>query len=320
MKIQLTIAMSSLACAVVGPVLAADDYPSRPIRIVYPYPAGGVSDLTHFVADKLAQRFRQPVVIETRPGASGSIGAEVVARAQPDGYTLIATPPPPLAINQSLFPKLAYVPAAFVPVTVIATMPNLLVANRQLPVSDVRELLAYAKAHPDRLSYASTGNGGTPHLTAEHFKGAGGVNIVHVPYQGISSAMPDLASGRVDIMFANLTAVQSMVAAGKLKVLAVASGERLPELPAVPTLQEALPGFVSEAWLALAAPPGTPQPIIDKLAAAVREVLQGPEAIERFRQFGANPIGNTPLQAKNFIREEAERWAEVIRASGIRPE
>jgi tripartite-type tricarboxylate transporter receptor subunit TctC len=324
MKTLRTVGLSSLAalsCAMAAAQAAsADDYPSRPVRIIFPFPTGSVADLTRVVADKLGERFKQPFVVENKPGATGNIGAESVARADPDGHTLMATPPPPLAVNQSLFARLGYDPAAFVPVTLIATMPNVLVAHPQLPASNVRELLDYAKANPDRLSYASTGNGGTPHLTTERFKSAGGVRILHVPYQGIANAMPDLVAGRVDIMFVNLSGVLPLIADGRLKALAVASAERLTALPATATVQETLPGFVSDTWIALAAPPKTPQSIIDKLAVAVREVLRMPDVAERFRQFGAVPGGGTPAESAAFIRQERERWAEVIRASGIKAE
>ncbi len=310
----------ALLCALAQPAraAAADDYPSRPIRLVFPYATGGVSDLARVVADKLGERFKQPVVLENKPGASGNIGAELVARSQPDGYTLLITPPPPLAINQSLFAKLAFDPAAFVAVCVVSSIPNLLVAHPRLPVANVRELLNYAKANPERLSYASTGNGGTPHLTAERLKAAGGVRMVHVPYQGISSALPDLVAGRVDLMFANVSGVMPLVADGRLKVLAVASAERLALLPDVPTMQETLPNFVSETWVALVAPAHTPAAIVDKLAAAVHDVLQLPEVVDRFRHFGAVPVGSTPAQAAAFIGQETDRWAEVIRAAAIK--
>jgi tripartite-type tricarboxylate transporter receptor subunit TctC len=296
----------------------ADDYPNRPIHFIFPYATGGVADLARLVGEKLGTRLNQPVLLETRPGASGNLGAEFVARAPADGYTLLITPPPPLSINQSLFAKLGYDPAAFVPVTVVASMPNLLVATRGLPASTVRELIDYAKANPDRLSYASTGNGGTPHLSAERLKAQAGVRMVHVPYQGIASALPDLVAGRVDIMFANATGVMPLVKDGRLKVLAVASTERLALLPGVPTVHETLPGFVSDSWLALAAPADTPAAVVDKLALAVHEVLQIPEVAERFLQFGAVAVGNSPAQAREFVRNETERWAQVIRNATIK--
>jgi tripartite-type tricarboxylate transporter receptor subunit TctC len=296
----------------------ADDYPNRAIHLVFPYSAGGVSDLARLVGDRLGERLHQPVLLETRPGASGNLGAEAVARAPADGYTLLVTPPPPLAINQSLFAKLGYDPAALVPVTVLASLPNLLVATRALPASNLRELIAHAKAQPGRLSYASTGNGGTPHLSAERLKADAGVSIVHIPYQGISAALPDLVAGRVDIMFANTTSVLPLVKDGRLKVLAVASAERLALLPDVPTVAETLHGFVSDAWLAVAAPPGTPAAVVDKIALALREVLQLPDVIDGMRRVGALPVGSTPGQAREFIRRETERWAEVIRAAAIK--
>ncbi len=314
------LALLALAVVVPAHTAPADEYPNRPVHLVFPYSAGGVSDLARLVAERLGERWRQPVLVEIRPGASGNVGAEFVARAPADGYTLLITPPPPLAINQSLFARLGYDPAAFVPVTVVASMPNLLVATRALPASNLRELLDYAKANPDRLSYASTGNGGTPHLSAELLKAQGQVRIVHVPYQGIASALPDLVAGRVDLMFANLTGVMPLVKDGRLKVLAVASAERLAQLPDVPTVHETLPGFVSDSWLALAAPPQTPAAVVDKIALAVQEVLRSPEVAERLRQLGAVPVGNTPAQAREFIQLEVQRWAQVIRSAAIKPD
>jgi tripartite-type tricarboxylate transporter receptor subunit TctC len=314
------LALFALAAVLPAHTAPADDYPNRPIHLVFPYSAGGVSDMARLVAERLGERWHQPVLVEVRPGASGNVGAEFVARAPADGYTLLITPPPPLAINQSLFARLGYDPAAFVPVTVVASMPNLLVATRALPASNLRELLDYAKANPNRLSYASTGNGGTPHLSAELLKAQGQVRIVHVPYQGIASALPDLVTGRVDMMFANLAAVMPLVKDGRLKVLAVASAERLAQLPFVPTVHETLPGFVSDSWLALAAPAQTPPAVVEKIALAMQELLQAPEMTERLRQLGAVPVANTPAQARDFIRLEVQRWAQVIRNAAIKPD
>ena len=316
-------ALAALATLLALPVQSAaqDLYPERPIRIVVPFQAGSVADLfPRIVAEKLAERWQQPVVIEIRVGASGNIGAEAVARAQPDGYTLLASPPPPLAINQSLFAKLPFDPGAFVPITVLAAVPNVLVANRDVPASTVQALLDYARANPDRLSYASTGNGGTPHLTAERLKAIAGVRIVHVPYKGIPAAIPDLVAGRVDIMFANVSGVLPHVRDGKLKVIAVASADRIASLPEVPTMEETLPGFVSDTWFALVAPPGTPAAIVDKLASAIREILRSPDVVAKYRDLGATPVGSSPAETKALLKRETERWGEVIRAAGIKPD
>jgi tripartite-type tricarboxylate transporter receptor subunit TctC len=303
-----------------GVSAAAEPYPQRPIRIVFPFPAGGVAELLRLVSDKLGERLGVAVVFEPRPGASGNPGAEFVARADPDGHTLLMTPPPPLAVNQSLFATLGYDPAAFVPVSIVATMPIILVAARGLPAASVRELIDQARAQPGKFSYASTGNGGTPHLTAERFNAAAGVKMVHVPYQGISAALPDLVAGRVDLMWANMSGVMPLVNDGRLKVLAVASAMPQSLLPGVPTVQEALPGFVAEAWMALAAPPGTPLSIVERLSGVVAEIIRQPEVVERFRQQGAVPRGGTATEARTFIREESQRAAEAIRLAGIRAE
>lgn len=317
------IALAVLAILPALPMHAAaqESYPDRPIRIVVPFAAGSVADLfPRIVAEKLAEQWKQPVVIEIRVGASGNIGAEAVARSQPDGYTLLASAPPPLAINQSLFAKLPFDPGAFAPITVLAAVPNVLVVSPSVPVSTVQELLAYARANPDRLTYASTGNGGTPHLTTERLKAAAAVRIVHVPYKGIPSAVLDLVAGRVDIMFANVSGVLPHVKDGKLKVIAVASAGRIEALPEVPTMQETLPGFVSDTWFAVVAPPGTPAAVVEKLSSAIREILRTPDVVAKYRQLGATPVGGSPVETKAFMKQETERWAEVIRAAGIKPD
>ena len=325
-NVSMTTRLIPLALLAILPALpmhaaAQEHYPDRPIRIIVPYPAGSVAD--HFpriVAEKLAERWKQPVIIENRVGASGNIGAEAVARAPADGYTLLASPPPPLAVNQSLFAKLSFDPGAFVPITVLTAIPNVLVAHSSVPASTVQELLAYARSNPDRLSYASTGNGGTPHLTAEWLKAVGGVRIVNVPYKGIPSAMIDLVAGRVDFMFANVAGALPHVKDGKLKVIAVASPERMASFPEVPTVRETLPGFVSDTWFALVAPPGTPAAVVEKLSSAVREILQTPDVVAKYRQLGATPVGGSLAETKAFLKQETERWAEVIRSAGIKPD
>lgn len=301
--------------------VAQDSYPKQPIKLVVPYVAGGLADvLSRLVGEKLTLKWGQPVIVESRAGASGNLGAEVVARSVPDGYTLLSTPPPPLAINQSLFAKLAFDPAAFVPVTVIASAPNVLVARPNLPLSSLQELITFAKANPDKLSYASTGNGGTPHLSAELLKAKIHAQIVHVPYRGLPPAFVDLFAGQVDLMFANLSDSLPHIRSGKLKVLGVGSRARLPELPDMPAISEVLPGFFSDTWYALVAPPKTPTEVADKISIAVAEALKAPDVAKRLQGLSVTPVGSSPAETAEFIKQEARRWREVIVSAGIKAE
>jgi len=298
---------------------AQPDYPSRPVKIVVPFAAGGIADvLARLVAEKLHAKLGASFVVENRTGASGNIGAEAVARAEPDGYTLLATPPPPLAVNQSLFPDLRFDPRAFVPVTVIAAAPNVLVVRPDVPAATVEGLVAFAKANPDKLSYASTGSGGTPHLTAEMFKRATGAQIVHVPYKGMPPALTDLLGGRVDMMFANLSDALPYIRSGKLRALGIASTTRFPGLPDVPTVSETLPGFVSETWFAIVAPPRTPTPIASRLSSTVAEALRQPDVARTIQQLSVAPVGSSPDETAAFLKKETDRWREIIVSAAIR--
>lgn len=298
--------------------VAQDSYPSRPVKIVVPFPPGGASDaLTRIVAEKVAARLGQPFIIENKAGASGNIGAELVASARPDGYTLMSSPPPPLVINQSLFPQLAFDPGRFVPVTVIARAPNVLVAHPRLRASSTGELIAQAKANPGVLNYASTGSGGTPHLTAEWFKSLAGVQLTDIPYKG-PQAYPALLAGEVDLMFMTLGDALPHIRSGGLKALAVGSEQRVATLPGVPTLAETIPGFVSTTWFAVVATPGTPPDIAQKLSAAFNEALQLPEIIHKLTDLSFEPMGGTPAQTAGFFKREAQRWSQVIRAAQIK--
>ena len=290
-----------LAAALAAPALAQDtSYPDRPIRIVVPFPPGGANDtVTRIVADRLSARFGQPVVVENKPGAAGNIGAEMVAHAKPDGYTLLASPPPPLVINHSLYPRLGFDPTRFVPITVMAAAPNVLVAHPRVAAGNATEFIVLARQQPGRLNYASTGGGGTPHLTFEWFKSVAGIQVTHVPYKGVQ-AYPAVLSGEVDAMFMNLSDALPHVRSGKLKALAVASEREVTALPGVRPLSDTLPGFVSITWFGVAAPSGTPGVLADKIASAIAEALKDPDAA-RLADLHLQPVGEPPARGVLFF-------------------
>jgi tripartite-type tricarboxylate transporter receptor subunit TctC len=311
------------ALAVTGVALAQDPaagYPAKPIRIVVPFPAGGSADaLPRLLSDKLAAKWGQPVIVENRAGAAGNIGAELVFKAEPDGYTLLSAPPPPLVVNPSLYPNLGFDASQFVPVTVIAAIPNAMLVHPRVAAKSVQEFVAFARANPDKLNYASQGSGSTSHLAAEMFKSmAGGLRITHIPYKGTAPALKDLLAGQVDLMFDNLGVSLPHVRAGKLKVLAVGSERRFAGLPDVPAMSEVLPGFVSVAWFGVVAPPKTSPAIAAKLSAAIAETLGLPDVRERLANLSAAPIGSTPAEAAAFMKQETERYRAIIRSAGVK--
>jgi tripartite-type tricarboxylate transporter receptor subunit TctC len=261
------------------------------------------------------------VVVENRAGAAGNIGAEAVFKAEPDGYTFLSAPPPPLVINPSLYAKLAHDPAQFVPVTVIAAVPNVLLVHPKVPANSMAEFIAYAKANPNKLNYASQGSGTTSHLTAEMFKSMAGVRITHVPYKGTAPALTDLLAGQVEMMFDNLGVSLQHVRSGKLKALALGSEKRIPSLPEVPTVAEAgLPGFVAVTWFGVVAPPKTSPEIAAKLSAAIAEALRHPDVVKRLADLSAEPVGNKPAEMAAFMKDEVERWRRVIRSADVKVE
>jgi tripartite-type tricarboxylate transporter receptor subunit TctC len=300
---------------------AQHDYPSRTIKIIVPLAAGGVADIVpRIVADKLATRWGQPVIIENRPGAGHNIGAEVVAKAEPDGYTLLATPQAPLVISQFLSAKLPFDPGAFTPVTILTSGQIVLIVNAKLPVSSLREFVAYAKANPGKISYASPGSGSSPHLTAEMLNAAAGIQTTHVPYKGLAPAVADLLAGHVDMMFDNLGNSLQHIKAGRLKALGIASETLAPELPEVPAISATYPGFLSTSWFGMVAPPKTPAVIAAKISQAVAETLRLPDVHKRLRDMTITPVGSSPAETAAWIEKEAARWREVIVAAGIKSE
>jgi tripartite-type tricarboxylate transporter receptor subunit TctC len=297
----------------------ADGYPDRTVKIIVPFPAGGTADaVPRLVADWLSRKWGQPVVIENRTGAAGNIGAEAAFRAAPDGYTLLSAPPPPLVINQSLYPKLGFDPAKFEPIIVMAQVPNALIVNpNNVKASSLRELVEYLQKNPDRVTAATQGNGTTSHLTSELFQLMAKVKLRHIPYRGSAPALQGLLAGDVDLMFDNLGVSLALVEAGKLKLLAVASPNRLPALPDVPTIAETLPGFEAVAWYGIVAPPGTPRNIVDTINADVNEALRQPELQAHLKKLSAEVFGGSVEKTSRYMGEEVERWRAVIKAANI---
>jgi tripartite-type tricarboxylate transporter receptor subunit TctC len=310
------------ALAGAAPVAAqAPAYPTKPIRLVVPFPPGGATDiLARAVAQKLAETWGQSVVVDNRPGAGGNIGSELVARAAPDGYTLEMGTVGTHAINSSLYAKMPYDHVKdFAPVILVAAVPNVLVVNPAVPANSVQELIAYAKANPGKLNFASSGNGTSIHLSGELFKVMAGVQMTHVPYKGSAPALQDLLGGQVQLMFDNLPPSLPQIKAGKLRALGVTTAARSPALPDVPTIAESgLPGFESSSWFGVLAPAGTSLAIIAKLNAEIGRWLASPEAKEKLVAIGANGAGGTPEDFAKHIAAETAKWAKVVKESGAK--
>jgi len=310
-------------CAVVATAHAADVYPSKPVRIVVPFPPGGPADvLARTVADKLQASLGQPVVVDNRPGAGGNIGMELVAKAAPDGHTLVLAPAGNLTVNPSLYRNVPYdVARDFAPVTVIAAVPNVLVVNAQVPAKDVGELIAYAKANPGKLNFASPGPGSGAHLAGELLKSSAGIEMVHVPFNGVAPAVTAVVAGNVQVMFAGTSSAMPQVAAGKLRALGVASPKRIASAPALPTLDESgLPGFDVTSWYSIVAPAGTPSAVIDRLQKDIAKALEAPEVRARLAGLGAEPVANTPSDFAQMIKLESAKWGKIVKDANIRPE
>lgn len=295
------------------------DFPARALKIVVNVPAGGGVDATaRVLADQLQRRWGHPVIIENRAGGGGNIGAEAVAVAEPDGYTLLASPPAAFTVNALLYKKLAFDPAALEPVAIMALSPNVLSVRANLPLKTVPEFLAFAKANPGKLTYASQGNGTTSHLTSEFLARRIGTQFVHVPYKGTAPALNDLIAGHIDFMISDLGSVLALHQAGKARIVGVTTAQRLPSLPDIPTLAESgVPGFASTTWYGLAAPAKTPAAITAKLNADIRDVMQMPEIAAKYVSMFIQPSTTTTAQMAEFVKAETVRWGEVIRAANV---
>jgi len=304
-----------------GPALA--QYPARPLKLIVPFPPGGSTDiLARALGQKLSEGLSQPVVIDNRPGAGGSIGSEAAAKAAPDGYTIMMGHLGTLAVNAAIYKKLPYDPVkSFAPVSLMAIVPSVLVVNPSLPVTSAAELIDYAKKNPGKLAYGSAGSGSTSHLTTEYFKLATGTDILHVPYKGVGPMLTDMISGQLSMGLNGAPAVMAHVNSGRLRALAVSSLTRLPSLPNIPTLDEAgVKGFEANGWYGIVAPAGTSREIVARLNAEIRRDMETPELRARLDAEGAIPAADSPEAFAAFIASEIARWGSVLKRAGIEPQ
>jgi tripartite-type tricarboxylate transporter receptor subunit TctC len=304
-----------------APAVLAQAYPARPVRLIVPFPPGGAVDiLGRAIATKLGEALGQQVVIDNRAGAGGAVGGEVAARSAADGYTLLMGSTTTMSINQYLYTRLPYDPAKdFVPVTLVAFVPHVLVAGPAVPAQTLKEFIALAKANPGKFNYASAGNGTPHHIAAEMFKQMAGVDLVHIPYKGTGPAVTDLVAGQVSFMSVEMLAAMPMVAAGKLHALGIATAQRNPGAPNLQTVGEAgLPGFEVTSWYGVLAPAGTPRDITARLATEIAKIVASTDFRERLAALGATPVGNTPDEFGAFMRRESAKWEKAVKASGAR--
>jgi tripartite-type tricarboxylate transporter receptor subunit TctC len=299
----------------------AQPFPNKPVKIIVPYTAGGTTDmLARTLGQKLSEKWGQPVIIENKPGANGIIGIDMVAKAPADGYTLGLASPGTHAINQTLYTTLPHHPIKdFTPVSFVVRAPMVMVVNAELPITNVKELIAAARKDPGKLSIASGGSGSSQHLAAELFKYMAGVDMTHVPYKGGGAAYTDLLGARVQVMIDALQQAMPQIKAGKLRPIAVASAQRLPQLPDVPTIAESgVPGYESGAWYGLVAPANTPKAVVDQIAAEVDRIMKLPDVKERFEGPGLVTVGGKPEAFASHINSETEKYAKVIKAANIK--
>jgi tripartite-type tricarboxylate transporter receptor subunit TctC len=321
-KTVLAAALGALAAALAG-TAGAQAFPAKPIRVVIPFVAGGSSDITgRAIASKFQELLGQPGVVENRPGANGAIAAEFVAKAEPDGYTILVGSIGVFSINAALFKDLRYHPVRdFAPVTLAVTTPNVLVTRPDLPPSSMKELVEFARKNPGRLSYCTSGTGSSDHLTGELWKQQAALFAVHVPYRGGAACQTDLMGSQVDLSFQNLGAVTNYIRANRMKALAVTAKARHPQLPNVPTTAEAgFPDLVVTSWQAVAAPAKTPPQVVARLNDAAVRALRSPDVRERMNQIGFDVVASTPEEFGRFMKEEVERWTQVVNRGGIKPD
>lgn len=311
------IAALAVALAPAGPA-AAQDFPTRPVTLVIPFAAGGSTDLVgRLIAERMAAELGQPVVVENKGGAGGNLGAAQVAKASPDGYTILMGTVATHALNPALYKKMPYDPVtSFAPVSLLVVVPNVLVVNPNFPAKTTEELIALLKKDPGKYSYASSGNGTPLHLSGELFKSMADVDMQHIPYQGAGPALVDVLSGQVPIMFDNLPSSTSHIKSGKLRALGVTTAKRAPSFPDVPAIAEAVPGYETYTWNAVFAPAGTPPEVVAKLNAAANKALADPKVQARLADFSAVSVGSTPEELGEHVKEEIAKWAPIVKASG----
>ncbi|BCN40430.1 MFS transporter [Alicycliphilus denitrificans] len=314
--------LAGMAVAAAGALplgAAAQNYPAKPVTIIVPFSAGGTTDiLARIVGQGLQTELGQPFVVDNRAGAGGNIGASLAAKAPADGYTLFMGTVGTHAINQALYKKMPFDPVKdFAPISRVATVPNLLVAHPSQPYKTVKELIAYAKANPGKVTFGSPGSGASPHVSGELFKSMTGTDLLHVPYKGSAPAMTDLLGGQISIMFDNMPSAIQHVRSGKLRPIAVTTAKRSPELPDVPTIAEAgVPGYEAMSWFGMFAPAATPKPVLDKLNAALVKVLNQPDVKKKIAEQGGDVVAETPAQFAAFIKAESAKWGKVVKESG----
>jgi tripartite-type tricarboxylate transporter receptor subunit TctC len=320
-KISRLISIAVVSLLVLTMQATAEHYPDRVVRIVNPYPPGGSVDvMARILAQKLSDNLGQQFIVENRSGGGGNTGSDYVAKAEPDGYTLLFTAPGPLTVNQTLYTKLAFDPAKdFAPIALFATAPIVLIVNPAVPANNVQELIALAKKEPGKINFASAGNGTTNHLSGELFKSRANIDIVHVPYRGAGPAMNDIVGGHVQMFFDLMPVVLPQIATGKVRALANAGAKRPSALPDVPTIAEqGLAGFDASSWYGLVAPARTPEPVLAKLRDVVAKALKAPDMIARIHELGSEPGTVFGSDFGAFMAEETRKWADVIRTSGAK--
>ena len=324
---QAVVTHTCVLCAVGAILLAAaapaqaQSYPIRPIRIMVAYtPAGTTDILARLIAQKMNDKWGQPVIVENRPGANGNIGTELAARATPDGYSILMAAAATHSINNTLYPKLTWDAVRdFAPISLVALVPNIMVVNNSLPVKSVKDLVAYAKANPGKLAHGSPGNGSTAHLSMELFKSLTGITMTHVPYKGSAGVLADVMAGQIALTMDNIPVYLPQVRAGRIRALAVSSAKRAASAPDIPTMMEAgVPGLEAVSWFGLVAPAATPKPIVGMLSVETARILKLADVHKRISELGAEPVGSTPQQYAAFIRSEIVKWRKVIQDAGVR--
>jgi tripartite-type tricarboxylate transporter receptor subunit TctC len=311
--------IAAVLLAVAPAMASAQAYPSKPVKIVVPFAAGGATDVVaRLLAQKLGEAWGQSVIVENKAGAGGNIGADLVAKSPPDGYTLLMTSGSIVTANQHMYKNMTFDPAKeLVPVTNVATGPQVIAVTTGFPAKDLKELIAYAKANPKKVNFGSAGVGTQTHLAAENFAHSAGIDITHVPYKGESAAITDLIGGQIQMVTPNMGAAVPHLQQGKIRVLAVTSKERSPQMPDVPAAAEVIPGFENAGWFGLMAPAGTPRDVIDRVHRDSAKILGSDDFKARLTQIGMVPVGNNPSDFGVAIREESARWAKVIKDRGL---